>query len=187
MLRSPLLPPSSHEMSPLVSLGLFAAWALHDAEEVAFGPRWIRENVPALRSRFPRVPERVWQAMESVDEREFAVAVGVMGLVVAAASAEGLRTGGRSAFFQGALDGFGLHGLVHLAQAAAARGYTPGSATSPVIVIPFALWARGRLRRAGIRTPVTVRRTLGGLAVAGAATVVSHAVARRVTTSAGAA
>ncbi|MFJ9854327.1 HXXEE domain-containing protein [Streptomyces sp. NPDC101150] len=172
--------PAAPGISPAVTLGLFAAWALHDAEEVTFGPRWIRENVPVLRKRFPQVPESVWEFMKTFDEREFRAAVGVMAVIVAAAAVDGQRTGGRSAFYQGALDGFGLHGVMHLAQAAAVRGYTPGSATSPVLVIPFTLWARGRLRRAGLLRPMTVRGAVSGVAVAGAATVVSHAVARRV-------
>ncbi|MCZ1018311.1 HXXEE domain-containing protein [Streptomyces noursei] len=170
---------SGGRISPAVTLGLFAAWALHDAEEVAFGPRWVRENVPALRKRFPQVPERVWRAVEGVTEREFAVAVTVMAGIVAAAAASGYRTGGRSAFFQATLDGFGLHGLMHLAQAAVVRGYTPGVATSPVLVIPFTLWARGRLRRAGRLRPTTPGSAVRGIAAAAAATVVSHTVARR--------
>ncbi|KUL36135.1 hypothetical protein ADL22_25470 [Streptomyces sp. NRRL F-4489] len=173
------MPPSP--VSPAVTLGLFAAWALHDAEEVLFGPRWVRERVPELRERFPGVPERVWRALEGVTEREFAAAVAVMAVIVGSAAARGHRTGGRSAFFQAALDGFGLHGLLHLAQAAAVRGWTPGAATSPVVVIPFTLWARGRLRRAGVLRPGSPGRVLGGVAAAGAATVVSHAVARRLT------
>ncbi|MFE3771848.1 MULTISPECIES: HXXEE domain-containing protein [unclassified Streptomyces] len=170
---------SEDGISPAVTLGLFAAWALHDAEEVAFGPRWVRENVPVLRKRFPQVPERVWRALEGVTEREFAAAVAVMAAIVATAAARGYRTGGRSAFFQATLDGFGLHGLLHLAQAATARGYTPGSATSPVLVIPFTLWARGRLRRAGRLRPTTPGSAVRGIAAAAAATAVSHLVARR--------
>lgn len=73
-------------MNSAVAYGLFVAWLLHDAEELATGPRWIRENVPVLRKRFPGVPERLWRTMESVDEREFAVAVGVMGAIVASAA-----------------------------------------------------------------------------------------------------
>ncbi|ARF59763.1 HXXEE domain-containing protein [Streptomyces gilvosporeus] len=165
-------------VSPAVTLGLFAAWALHDAEEVAFGPRWIRENVPVLRRRFPQLPESVWEFMGSFDDREFRAAVGVMAVIVAGAAVSGQRSGGRSAFFQSTLDGFGLHGLLHLAQAAAVRGYTPGSATSPVLVLPFTLWARGRLRRAGVLRPLSVRGAVAGAAAAGAATVVSHTVAR---------
>ncbi len=169
----------TQDMSPAVTFGLLAAWALHDAEEVVFGPRWIRNSVPELRERFSGVPERFWKALEGVDQREFTVAVGAMAVVVAAASVRGHRTGGRSAFFQGAVDGFGLHGLVHLAQAAAVRGYTPGSVTSPLIVIPYAVWARGRLRRTGRLRPTDARGAVSGLAVAGAATVLSHFVARR--------
>ncbi|CAM5707525.1 HXXEE domain-containing protein OS=Streptomyces griseomycini OX=66895 GN=FHS37_006403 PE=4 SV=1 [Streptomyces griseomycini] len=108
-----------------VTYGLLAAWALHDLEEPATLPGWLRRNVPALRERFPEVPERVWRRAEALDRREFTVAVGVTGAIVAAASVAGRRTAGRSAFHRSALDGFGLHGLVHLAQAAAVRGYTP--------------------------------------------------------------
>ncbi|MFG3494572.1 HXXEE domain-containing protein [Streptomyces sp. NPDC047928] len=164
-----------------VAYGLLAAWALHDAEEVAFGPRWLRDHLPELRERFPGVPERIWRAAEAVDQREFTVAVGLMGGIVAAASVAGHRTGGRSGFYQAALTGFGLHGLVHLAQAAAVRGYTPGSVTSPLLVVPFTLWARGRLRRAGVLRPARTRDAVTGLAMAAGATILSHAVARRVT------
>ncbi|MFI1976150.1 HXXEE domain-containing protein [Streptomyces wedmorensis] len=165
--------------NPLVTHGLFLAWAVHDAEELAFGPRWLRENLPGLRERFPGVPEAVWRAAEGVDDREFALAVGAMAVIVGAASVAGARSGGRSAFYQGAVNGFGLHGLVHLAQAAAVRGVTPGSVTSPLVVVPFSLWARGRLRRAGVLRPAGLGGVVAGLAVAAGATVASHAVARR--------
>ncbi|MFD4737950.1 HXXEE domain-containing protein [Streptomyces virginiae] len=163
-----------------VTSGLLAAWAVHDLEEMATMARWTRTRVPALRERHPGVPDRVWRSLEAVDGREFATAVAVMGLVVAAASADGYRTGGRSAFYQASLNGFGLHGLVHVAQAAVTRGYTPGVVTSPLLVVPFTLWARGRLRRAGVLRPTRARDIVSGLALAGAATAVSHAVARRI-------
>jgi hypothetical protein len=85
---------------------------LHDTEELVALPWWLRRNVPALRERFPAVPETVWRRAESVDEREFAVAVAVMAAIVTAASTAGRLTGGRSAFCQSALNGFGPHGLV---------------------------------------------------------------------------
>ncbi|MEU9374463.1 HXXEE domain-containing protein [Streptomyces sp. NPDC048255] len=162
------------------TLGLLAAWAVHDLEEVATTARWSRTRVPVLRERHPRVPDRIWRRLEGVDGREFATAVGFMGLVVAAASADGHRTGGRSAFYQSALTGFGLHGLVHLGQAAATRGYTPGVVTSPLVVVPFTLWARGRLRRAGVLRPARVRDAVQGLALAAVATAAAHAAARRI-------
>ncbi|MFF9409077.1 HXXEE domain-containing protein [Streptomyces anandii] len=166
-------------VGPEVTLGLLAAWALHDAEELAAVPRWLRRNIPRLRERFPDVPEAVWRRAESLEAREFGVAVAVMAGIVAAAAVAGQATGGRSAAYQAALNGFGLHGLVHLAQAAAVRGYTPGSATSPVVVVPFTLWARGRLRRAGVLRPARPRDVAVGIGAAAAATVASHMVARR--------
>ncbi|WP_369368232.1 HXXEE domain-containing protein [Streptomyces sp. CG4] len=163
-----------------VTWGLLAAWALHDTEEVVMVSRWVRTEVPELRKRFPRVPETVWRRLESVDAREFTTAVAAMAVVLAAACADGQRTGGRSAVYQTALNAFGLHGLVHLAQAAALRGYTPGSATTPVLVLPFTVWARGRLRRSGVLRPTRPREVAQGLAFAAAATVATHALAQGV-------
>ncbi|MGP3774567.1 HXXEE domain-containing protein [Streptomyces sp. SDT5-1] len=163
-----------------VTLGLFVAWALHDAEEVVAAPRWVRRNVPVLRERWPGVPERVWRGLEGVDEREFAAAVGVMAGIVGAGAVAGWASGGRSATYQAMLNGFGAHGLVHVGQAVAVRGYTPGVATSPVLVVPFTVWARRRLRKAGVLRSGRPRDVVAGVAWAAAATVVSHAVARRV-------
>ena len=109
---------------------------------------------------------------------EVGVTFGLLAVVVAAAAGDGHRTGGRSGFYQGALNGFGLHALVHLGQAAAVRGYTPGVVTSPLMVIPFTLWARGRLRRAGVLRSPRPRDVAQGLALAGVVTVGTHAVAR---------
>ncbi|MFG2782544.1 HXXEE domain-containing protein [Streptomyces prunicolor] len=65
------------------------------------------------------------------------------------------------------------------AAAVAVRGYTPGVVTSPLAVIPFTLWARGRLRRAGVLRPTRPRDVAEGLALAAVATVGTHAVARQ--------
>ncbi|MFJ7158648.1 HXXEE domain-containing protein [Streptomyces sp. NPDC101118] len=165
-------------VGPAVTFGLLAAWAVHDLEELLTVPGWSRDRLPELERRFPRVPERVWRQPAPADGREFAAAVAGMALVVTAAAAAGHRTGGRSAFYQGAVNGFGLHGLVHLAQAAVVRGYTPGVVTSPLLVVPFGLWARGRLREAGVLRPTRPRDAVQGLALAAAATTASHTVAR---------
>ncbi|GAB2584726.1 HXXEE domain-containing protein [Streptomyces capparidis] len=162
-----------------VTFGLLAAWAVHDPEEPAAMPGWTRRRVPELRERFPRVQESVWRRLGSADGREFAVAVAGMAALVAAATADGHRTGGRSPFHRAALDGFGLHGLVHLGQAAAVRGCTPGVVTSPLVVVPFTLWARGRPRRAGVARPAGPRDAVRGPALAAAATAGSHLLAHR--------
>ncbi|MFI7700790.1 HXXEE domain-containing protein [Nonomuraea sp. NPDC049480] len=130
-----------------VTWGLLAAWAVHDAEELATMARWARAARPRLEQRLPWVP---WDRLE-VSQRHVNVAIGLMGGVMAGAAALGARTGGRSAVFQAALAGFGAHGVTHLAQAAVTRGYTPGAVTAPVVVIPFSVWAWRRLRAAGVQ------------------------------------
>ncbi|TWD14145.1 hypothetical protein FB570_11557 [Streptomyces sp. T12] len=66
-----------------------------------------------------------------------------------------------------------------MAQAAAVRGYTTGSVTSPLLVVPFTLCTRGRLRGAGVLRPTRPRDLAVGLAAAAAATVAAHGMARR--------
>jgi hypothetical protein len=61
------------------------------------------------------------------------------------------------------------------------HGYPPGSVTSPVLVVPFTLWGRHRPRRAGVPRPRRPRDLAWGPGLAGAATAVSHTVARRLT------
>lgn len=121
--------------------------------------------MPRPRARFPAVPDRVRRGAETLDAREFAVVVGAMAAIVGATSTAGRVNGvngGRSPACQAALSAFGLHGLVHLAQAAAVRGYAPGSATSPLLVVPFAVSACGRLRRAGVLRPARRRDVVAG-------------------------
>ncbi|GAA2952448.1 HXXEE domain-containing protein [Streptomyces flavovirens] len=136
-------------VSGAVTWGLFAAWAVHDAEELATMARWARSARPRLQERFPGVPDRVWRRLD-LPQRQVDIAIGLMGGVVAAASAAGSRTGGRSPFFQTVLVGFGLHGAVHLAQSAAYRGYTPGVVTAPLVVIPYTVRAVRHLTAAGV-------------------------------------
>lgn len=115
--------------------GLFAAWAVHDAEE------WFT-NGPWARARGVPISDALARR-----------AIGVMGLLVAGAAVDGARTGGRSPVFQSALLAYGLHGFSHLAMAARFGGYAPGVATTPIVVLPFWIWASSRLARAGVRRP----------------------------------
>ncbi len=124
----------------LATWGLFVAWLLHDIEELVIMPRWASRNGARLRGRFPRVPERVWRALDYPPAQVY-LGVGLVGVVMLAAAWDGARTGGTSAFYLIVLAAFGLHGLVHLGQSALVRGYTPGLWTAPVIVLPFTVWA----------------------------------------------
>lgn len=163
-------------VSGAVTWGLFAAWAVHDAEELATMARWAREARPRLQQRFPQVPDGVWRRMD-LSQREVNTAIGLMAGVVAAASATGARTGGRSRLFGTALFGFGLHGAVHLAQSAAYRGYTPGAVTAPLVVIPYSVWALRRLAAADVPV-VPGRSAAAGLALFPAAVAGAHGLAR---------
>ncbi|WP_433263905.1 HXXEE domain-containing protein [Actinosynnema sp. CS-041913] len=129
-------------VSKKVTWGLLAAWVVHDLEELVTMPRWTRGN---------RIP--------TTTPAQAAIAIGLVGIVVAAAAADGARTDGRSPFFHAVLTGFGLHAGTHVAASAILRQYTPGVLTAPTVVAPFSLWALRRLRREGIR-PKPSRRAL---------------------------
>lgn len=130
----------------LATTGLFAAWLAHDLEELAT----MSDNSRILVTRLPGwlpVPASVRD--QGFTNRYVASGVAAVGLVAAAAAGRGCRTQGRSAFYQNALLGFGLHGLGHIGMSLLTRGYTSGVATSPTIVIPFWLWAARALNQAG--------------------------------------
>ena len=132
-----------------VTWGLLAAWAVHDLEELCTLAPSSRRIVARLRSRYPQVSGGVWERLE-VSPAHAAVAVGLMGTVMATAAAAGARSGGHSGFYQAVLAGFGWHAVGHVAQAAAVGGYVPGVVTAPVVVAPFSVWAWRRLQAAGV-------------------------------------
>ena len=82
-----------------VTWGLLLAWAVHDAEELATMPEWVQRARPRLQRRLPWVPAGVWSRL-TVTRAHSTVAIVLMGCLVAAAAADGARTGGRSPFFQ---------------------------------------------------------------------------------------
>jgi Protein of unknown function with HXXEE motif len=134
--------------------GLFVAWLVHDIEELLTMPGWAQRYGPRLRRRFPRVPGRVWELL-APSRTAATVAIGLVGVVVLAAAADGARTGGRSVYYQLVLAAFGLHAIVHIGQSAVVRGYTPGVLTAPLVVAPFGAWAWWTLDRAGLVAPGT--------------------------------
>jgi|CZKW01.1.fsa_nt_gi hypothetical protein len=75
---------------------------------------------------------------------------GLVGMVIAWASWDGARTGGRSSFFQIVLIAFGLHAIFHVAQSIVTRAYAPGVITASLIVAPYSWWAWPRVKHAGI-------------------------------------
>ena len=87
-------------------------------------------------------------------------AIGIVGVLVAAAAASGVRSGCRSAFFQSVLQGFGWHGVGHVLISLALRRYTSGVATAPTVVIPYWLWARRALADSDVPLRPTDTKTV---------------------------
>jgi hypothetical protein len=85
---------------------------------------------------------------------------------------------GRSAFYQNALLGFGLHSLGHIGVSQLTHGYTSGVATSPTIVVPFWLWATQVLDQGGVPN----RRSVpAAIALAAASVASGHLAASLLT------
>jgi hypothetical protein len=148
--------------STVATAGLFFAWLAHDTEELFT----MRETSRRVMSRLPAslpVPAE-WRA-NGLPQRHLAVGVSTVGLLMAAAAADGYRTGGRSALYQNVLLGFGLHGIGHVGMAVALRGYASGVATSPTIVIPFWLGATRYLKAHDVPDRQSVRVAAASLPV----------------------
>lgn len=152
-------------MTPMtrVAAGLFGTWALSDLEELWTMRGSSRYVLPRLPKVVP-IPERLRR--DGVSQRHVTSGIAVMGLLMGAAAARGVRTQGRSPFFRGVLLAYGLHGFGHLGMAAVAGRYVSGAVTAPVIVIPYWLWARRELTRHGI---AEVDRPAAAVAMAGPA------------------
>jgi hypothetical protein len=172
---------SARTVSAQVTWGLLGAWAVHDLEELITLAPSSRRIAARLRSRYPQLPGGVWERLE-VSPAHTAVAIGVMGGVMTVAAAAGARSGGRSAFYQAVLAGFGWHAVGHVAGTAALGGYVPGVVTAPVVAAPFSVWAWRRLRAAGV--PTELGRSSAWAMVLlpvtlGAAHLVAHRLTRR--------
>ncbi len=135
-------------------------------------PGWTQRAADA----FDRQGLAVYARIVRRSREEIWTAIGLVGIPFALAAADGARTGGRSALYQGALLGYGLHAITHIGASVARRGYTPGVATTPLLVAGFSLAAAGEL----LRQRVPFHPAAGAVTILlGAWVPVSHAVARR--------
>ncbi|MDA3626104.1 HXXEE domain-containing protein [Saccharopolyspora sp. WRP15-2] len=142
--------PATHVAVPAAATwGLLVAFAAHDAEELATMPWYVAKQCDRLQASFPGMSPRVLSLLR-FDRTHAATAIGLMGGLIAAAAAAGAGSEGRSAFYQTALAGFGLHAVTHVGQSAVMREYTPGVVTASLVVAPFSAWAWWRLKRAGV-------------------------------------
>lgn len=118
-------------MNRSLPTGLFLAWAVHDSEEWITGADWAATRLGLRMSK-----------------RHVRTAIGVMAAMVAAVSALGAATRGRSPAYRIATSVFGIHGVVHLLISVVVRGYSPGVITTPITVLPYSVVASRAANRA---------------------------------------
>lgn len=141
----------------VVSVGLFAAWVVHDIEELLT----MRTTSRRVLQRSPRwVPLPPELERRGISQAQVNLTVALMAPVVAAAAWRGAVTECRSPFFRGAVLGFGFHGLAHLAGSFVAQGYTTGLLTTPTVVLPFWRKAHTLLRRKNLLNDAPILTTI---------------------------
>ena len=130
-----------------ISLGLFAAWAVHDAEELV-------TMAPTSRRVFRQLPDflPIPQSLRArgLSQKHVNVSLGLMAVPVALSAAAGVKTNGKSPWFRGGLLAFGVHGFAHVLSSVATRSYTTGVATAPVVALPYWFIAGRVLQQHGI-------------------------------------
>ncbi|WP_336250124.1 HXXEE domain-containing protein [Stomatohabitans albus] len=152
----------------LVPLSLWGSFLANDGEE------WLTmaRTAPAVYQRLG-VSNRVPEVVRQPSQRHVNVGVSVIGLLLAVAVIDGIRSRGRGWLYQDVQMAFGAHGWGHLLSAMVSRGYVTGVLTSPTVVLPQWWWARRRLRAAGVPT---TSRPLRAAGLCGAGLLAAHAL-----------
>ena len=151
----------------LAAGGLALCYLVHDGEELLTyreSSRWALGRLPERVALPAELREHGWS------QRHVNIGVGLMGLNWVGAALAGLRSGGRSAWFQNALATWTLHGFGHLGLCLLRRGYVSGAATAP-LVIGHGVWALRVLREEGVPRRVSA----AGMAATLPVLVAAHA------------
>ena len=151
----------------LAAGGLALCYLVHDGEELLTyreSSRWALGRLPEGVALPAGLREHGWS------QRHVNIGVGLMGLNWVGAALAGLRSGGRSAWFQNALATWTLHGFGHLGLCLLRRGYVSGAVTAP-LVIGHGVWALRVLREEGVPRRVSA----AGMAATLPVLVAAHA------------
>lgn len=151
----------------LAAGGLALCYLIHDGEELLTyreSSRWALGRLPERVALPAGLREHGWS------QRHINIGIGLMGLNWVGAALAGLRSGGRSAWFQNALATWTLHGFGHLGLCLLRRGYVSGAATAP-LVIGHGVWALRVLREEGVPRRVSA----AGMAATLRVLVAAHA------------
>ena len=158
----------------LAAGGLALCYLVHDGEELLTyreSSRWALGRLPEGVALPAGLREHGWS------QRHINIGVGLMGLNWAGAALAGLRSGGRSAWFQNALAAWTLHGFGHLGLCLLRRGYVCGAVTAP-LVIGHGVWALRVLREEGVPRRVSAAGMAATLPVLVAAHAGAEVIAR---------
>lgn len=158
----------------LAAGGLALCYLVHDGEELLTyreSSRWAFGRLPEGVALPAGLREHGWS------QRHVNIGVGLMGLNWVGAALAGLRSGGRSAWFQNALATWTLHGFGHLGLCLLRRGYVSGAVTAP-LVIGHGVWALRVLREEGVPRRVSAAGMAATLPVLVAAHAGAEVVAR---------
>ncbi|WP_166791757.1 HXXEE domain-containing protein [Cryobacterium sp. Hh14] len=149
----------------IAAVALFAAWLVHDVEEVFTFPATSR----LLAARLGR--DRV-----VVSPTQSVLAIALMGVLVGVACVRGTRSQGKSRLYRAVLAGLEAHVVTHIATSISFKSYTAGLITAPLVMFPGARVARAQLRRSG--SPLLPSDTARGGALLFAAALGSHVISR---------
>ena len=158
----------------LAAGGLALCYLIHDGEELLTyreSSRWALGRLPERVALPAGLREHGWS------QRHINIGIGLMGLNWAGAALAGLRSGGRSAWFQNALATWTLHGFGHLGLCLLRRGYVSGAVTAP-LVIGHGVWALRVLREEGVPRRVGAAGMAATLPVLVAAHAGAEVIAR---------
>ena len=158
----------------LAAGGLALCYLVHDGEELLTyreSSRWALGRLPEGVALPAGLREHGWS------QRHINIGIGLMGLNWVGAALAGLRSGGRSAWFQNALATWTLHGFGHLGLCLLRRGYVSGAATAP-LVIGHGVWALRVLREEGVPRRVSAAGMAATLPVLVAAHAGAEVIAR---------
>ena len=158
----------------LAAGGLALCYLVHDGEELLTyreSSRWALGRLPERVALPAGLREHGWS------QRHINIGVGLMGLNWVGAALAGLRSGGRSAWFQNALATWTLHGFGHLGLCLLRRGYVCGAVTAP-LVIGHGVWALRVLREEGVPRRVSAAGMAATLPVLVAAHAGAEVIAR---------
>jgi hypothetical protein len=151
---------------------------IHDFEEVIMFKPWVHKNAAFMKKRFPRLAARMLPHMEGLSTSSFALAVAVMFLIVSAVTLASVELG-LYYLWAGAVIGYFVHLIVHVAQFLVVRRYVPVVVTS-LITAPYCVWALAVINGRHPLPPVpTLVWSVAAFIVIIAAVAGAHALAAR--------